>query len=171
MLKSKVNRLTSSLIAGLVLALPGANVTADTFSAGGGWPFILAPTITLKQGNNIEYYANYKLGLDDGFTAGVQWAEGHHVWGGFVGAVGARKTDLPCGSDPANCPAFHIVITDRKTTQGLGLSYEYRFFGVKEGWALRLEAGYGKASGTDAKRMDGNLQVVYHFEEGGRLLR
>ena len=51
------------------------------------------------------------------------------------------------------------------------MSYEYRFFGVKEGWALRLEAGYGKASGTDAKRMDGNLQVVYHFEEGGRLLR
>ena len=75
MLKSRVNRLTSSMIAGLVLALPAANVTADTFSAGGGWPFILAPTITLKQGNNIEYYANYKLGLDDGFTAGVQWAE------------------------------------------------------------------------------------------------
>ena len=79
MLKSKVNRLTSSMIAGLVLALPAANVTADTFSAGGGWPFILAPTITLKQGNNIEYYANYKLGLDDGFTAGVQWAEGHFI--------------------------------------------------------------------------------------------
>ena len=76
MLKSKVNRLTSSMIAGLVLALPAANVTADTFSAGGGWPFILAPTITLKQGNNIEYYANYKLGLDDGFTAGVQWPQG-----------------------------------------------------------------------------------------------
>ena len=49
MLKSRVNRLTSSLIAGLVLALPGGKVMADTLSAGGCWPCLSARGLRLSR--------------------------------------------------------------------------------------------------------------------------
>ncbi|BCO17445.1 hypothetical protein KUC3_03020 [Alteromonas sp. KC3] len=43
------------------------------------------------------------------------------------------------------------------------MSYEYRLNTSREGWAFRVEAGYGKESQNDTNRFDGNAQVVYHF--------
>lgn len=130
-------------------------------SVSAGWPFFLIPTVSTTY-NDIELYVNYKVGLDDGFTVGAEKQYGHHVFGAFVGAVGARDADYLCEADDS-CPPLRIVFTDAQTTQGLGLSYEYRINQGREGWAFRAEAGYGKESQNDTKRVDGNVQVVYHF--------
>lgn len=131
------------------------------FSVSGGWPFILTPTVSTTY-NDMEFYANYKIGADDGFALGVEKQYGNHALGVFVGAVGARDADYKC-DDELSCPTFRIVLYEGKTTQGVGMSYEYRFNTSREGWALRLEAGYGKESKNNSKRFDGNVQVVYHF--------
>lgn len=151
-------------VLGLVVlsCLPQVTIAEEiNFSVSGGWPFILTPTVSTTY-SDMEFYANYKIGADDGFALGVEKQYGNHALGVFVGAVGARDADYKC-DDELSCPTFRIVLYEGKTTQGVGMSYEYRFNTSRQGWALRLEAGYGKESKNNAKRFDGNVQVVYHF--------
>ncbi|MDT0583152.1 hypothetical protein [Brumicola blandensis] len=124
---------------------------------GAGWPFILVPTVGYQY-KHITYYANYKLGLDDGFSLGAEKQFGKHSVGLFFGAVGARKVN-------SNCEGIFscIVIFDNQTTQGIGGSYEYKYSENTHGWSLRLEAGYGKESRSDTNRADANIQLVYRF--------
>ena len=130
-------------------------------SLGSGWPFFLVPTVSTKY-DDVELYVNYKLGLDDGFTLGAQKQYENHVVGIFLGAVGARDAEYSC-EDELTCPIIRLALTDAQTTQGIGMSYEYRLNTSREGWAFRVEAGYGKESQNDTNRFDGNAQVVYHF--------
>lgn len=147
----------------LITSLTAAKCAASgvEYSVSGGWPFVVTPSISFIH-EDIEYYANYKIGLDDGFSLGFEKPFNQHVFGAFIGAVGARNARYECGERFA-CNLTRIAITDKKTTQGIGLSYEYRFANSRNGWAMRLEAGYGKESTNDVKRIDGNLQIVYHF--------
>lgn len=138
-----------------------ANANEVGFSLSSGWPFLLNPSISIKH-QKIEYYANYKIGLDDGFSLGAEAQLGLHTFGMFVGAIGTRKTRVSCETN-ATCQAWQIMLTDQKTTQGVGISYEYRFLPSRKGWALRLETGYGQESRNNTKRVDANVQVVYHF--------
>ena len=130
------------------------------FSLGVGWTFFLTPTVSTAH-KDIEYYVNFKLGLDAGFSVGAEKQFGNHVYGVFIGAVGARNTDSRCHNND-DCD-FVLFEFDNESTQGLGLSYEYRFNSSREGWAFRLEAGYGEETRHNEKRFDGNVQVVYHF--------
>ena len=130
------------------------------FSLGGGWPFLFTPTVSTTH-KDIEYYVNFKLGLDSGFSLGAEKQFGNHVYGVFIGAVGARNTNSRCHNTD-DCD-FILFEFENETTQGLGLSYEYRFNTAREGWALRVESGYGEESRHNEKRFDGNVQLVYHF--------
>lgn len=130
------------------------------FSLGGGLPFILTPTVSTTH-NSIEYYANVKIGLDGGISLGAEKQYGNHAYGVFIGAVGARKTESRCFNND-ECD-FIILEFREETTQGIGLSYEYRFSSTRDGWAFRLEGGYGEESRHNEKRFDGSVQMVYHF--------
>lgn len=133
------------------------------FSLGTGYPFFIIPQVSLLD-EDKKYYLNYKIGLDDGFTVGVDWLNGHHSYGVFAGAIGARDAEVECNPDSFSCNLSNFFIFDDKTTQGIGLAYEYRFNGqAHKGWAVRFEAGYGEESRTDERRADGNIQVLYHF--------
>lgn len=133
------------------------------FSLGSGYPFFVVPTLILES-DSLAYYVNYKAGLDDGFSIGVQSIQGKHIFGAFAGAVGTRDVKDYCKKiDVVPCISGLLVLDSYRTTQGVGLSYEYRFNTKPNGWAVRIEAGYGKESRTDDKRADGNVQVVYHF--------
>lgn len=153
----KASLTTIALSSLLIIVSP--TVKAVDLSLGGGYPFLVVPTMSFTN-NDIRYYANYKLGLDDGFSIGAEMLNGKHKYGAFVGAVGARKTDNSCLDTTFLC----ITLFDHETTQGIGLSYEYHLSSsAKTGWALRFEAGYGEESAYNEKRADGNVQVVYHF--------
>lgn len=130
------------------------------FSLSGGLPFILTPTVSTTH-NGIEYYANVKVGLDGGISLGAEKQYGNHAYGVFIGAVGARKTESRCFNND-ECD-FIILEFREETTQGIGLSYEYRFNSTRDGWAFRLEGGYGEESRHNEKRFDGSVQMVYHF--------
>lgn len=124
-------------------------------SFGGGYPFLLVPQVAYQQ-NNISYYLNYKMGLDDGFSLGAQIHNNQHVYGAFIGAIGAK--------DASSVDDSFFRLFEDQTTQGIGVSYEIRFTPQKNAsWALRAEIGYGKESHTNTKRADGNIQLVYHF--------
>ncbi|MBQ4864722.1 hypothetical protein J8L98_23850 [Pseudoalteromonas sp. MMG013] len=136
-----------------------AQAKAVDLSLGGGYPFLVVPTISLTN-SDIRYYANYKAGLDDGFSLGAEILNGKHKYGAFIGAVGARKTDARCSDSTLLCTSLF----DHQTTQGIGLSYEYHLSSnLNSGWAVRLEAGYGEESYDYEKRTDGNIQFIYHF--------
>ena len=130
------------------------------YSIGTGYPYVLIPQVAFKDGE-MSFFLNYKVGLDDGFTAGINLHDEHHLYGVFIGAVGARKSERRCESD---CPILDFRLSEQESTQGLGLSYEYRFTpNAASSWALRAEVGYGKESFNNDKRADANLQILYHF--------
>lgn len=145
-----------------LFASPNLHASEVEFSIGGGFPFFVVPQVSLTQ-QDKRYYVNYKAGLDDGFSAGMEWLNDNHAYGVFVGAVGAREASNDCEIQSL-CDALRIIIFDEKTTQGIGLSYEYRFSGQDQsGWGLRLEAGYGQESRNKSERADANIQFSYHF--------
>ncbi len=160
-MKSVLSRTQCISLLALIFISGAGHSKELNMSLGGGWPYALVPTVAIEH-RGLEFFANYKIGLDDGFTLGVEKQFEHHTYGIFVGALGARKTRENCDLD-STCPPFRIALTDRKSTQGIGFSYEYRFSSTRQGWALRVEAGYGHESKTDANRFDGNLQLVHHF--------
>ena len=45
------------------------------FLLGGGYPYLVIPEVSLSANDDTQrWYANYKLGLDDGFSAGFEQA-------------------------------------------------------------------------------------------------
>lgn len=147
-------------VAFFALSLLASNAFANdiNWSTATGYPFFVVPTISTTS-DDVRYYANYKLGLDDGVSVGAEWLQGQHAMGVFVGAVGARRVNDNCLIN-----SICISLFDDETTNGVGLSYEYKFSNTAaNGWALRFEGGYGKESRNDEKRFDGNIQVVYHY--------
>lgn len=161
--RKKITNMMKKLTLGLsaLICIP-CIATADgfDFSLSGGFPFLITPTVSTTH-DGIEYYANLKIGLDGGLSLGAEKQYGNHVYGVFIGAVGARKTEFSC-FDNDECD-FILFEFEEKTTQGIGLSYEYRFNSTRDGWAFRLEGGYGEESRHNEKRFDGNVQIVYHF--------
>lgn len=152
-----IKQLFQCAICASSLIFSTASLAVD-FSTGVGYPFVGVPTVSISD-DNVRYYANYKLGLDDGFSVGAEWLNGKHAFGAFAGAIGARDVEA-CNENVILC----ISIFDNETTNGLGLSYEYHFSeSPKSGWGIRFEAGYGKESYFNEKRVDGNVQITYHF--------
>lgn len=165
----------------LLLALSIASYSSAanevSFSIGGGYPYLVIPEVSLSANDDTQrWYANYKLGLDDGFSAGFEQAVSDnkkHAFGALVGAIGARGTDQECESstnddiatDFANTLGCAIGgIFDEETTNGVGLTYSYNFNGLNNsGFRLELDIGYGKASDSNEKRADGGISLSYEF--------
>ncbi|MBB1305353.1 hypothetical protein H5089_06815 [Pseudoalteromonas sp. SR45-1] len=162
----------------LTLSIASCSTFANdvSFSIGGGYPYLVIPEVSLSANDDTQrWYANYKLGLDDGFSAGFEQAVSDnkkHAFGVLVGAIGARDTDQECESstndvatDFANTLGCVIGgIFDEETTNGIGLTYNYNFNGLNSaGFRLKLDVGYGKASDSNEKRADGGISVSYEF--------
>ena len=163
----------------LVLSLGSGSAFANdvSFSIGGGYPYLVLPEVSLSADNNSQrWYANYKIGLDDGFSVGFEHAvsdNNKHALGVLVGAIGARDTDQPCESTNTDDIASELgnifgcalgQIFDDETTNGIGLTYSYNFNGLNNsGFRLILDAGYGKASDSNEKRADGAIRISYEF--------
>jgi len=160
-----------------------SQATELDFSMGGGYPFIATPEASIASDDKRQrWFANYKLGLDDGFSLGFEQAlstNNKHSFGILIGAVGARHINKPCTysdnytGDIAEeigsviGQAFGCALTGAfgdKTTNGVGVSYHYNFSGLNNsGWKLNFELGYGKVSGFDNKRTDGGINISYQF--------
>lgn len=153
------------------LALGSLALTTSAFGAeftlSTGYPFVaqLQASHIIENGD-ARVYANYKVGLDDGFSGGYERAFGDHSIGVMYGALGARKTEDDCEqSNPivGSLCGLGNVFGDR-TTNGFGVTYQYWFNGAfKPGWGIRFEGGYGDVTGTDEKRADGNVTISYQF--------
>jgi len=160
-----------------------SKASALDFTLGAGYPYVLIPEISIASSDKSQrWFANYKVGLDDGFSLGVEQAlsaNKKHSFGVLIGAVGARNTHNTCSyTDDNNGDIAEEIgsaidqalgcalagIFDNRTTNGVGISYHYNFNGLnKDGWKLNLELGYGKVSGVDNKRADGGISVSYQF--------
>ena len=140
----------------LTLSIASCSTFANdvSFSIGGGYPYLVIPEVSLSANDDTQrWYANYKLGLDDGFSAGFEQAVSDnkkHAFGALVGAIGARDTDQECESstndvatDFANTLGCVIGgIFDEETTNGIGLTYSYNFNGLNSaGFRLELDVG------------------------------
>ncbi|MBH0058504.1 hypothetical protein I6F65_16240 [Pseudoalteromonas sp. SWXJZ94C] len=167
---------TKILLLTLSIASYSSAANEVSFSIGGGYPYLVIPEVSLSANDDTQrWYANYKLGLDDGFSAGFEQAVSDnkkHAFGALVGAIGARDTDQKCESltndvatDFANTLGCVIGgIFDEETTNGIGLTYSYSFNGLNSaGFRLELDVGYGKASDSNEKRADGGISVSYEF--------
>lgn len=155
------------------LSLPNKASAVD-FTIGGGLPFLVIPEISIASENNEQrWFANYKMGLDDGFSFGFEQGidiENKHALGIFIGALGVKDDNRPClqrtdKNDPLKelgCAIFSVF--DEETTNGLGLSYSYNFSGLNHsGMRIRFELGYGEGADSQEKRVDGGFSFSYQF--------
>ncbi|MFT4929102.1 MAG: hypothetical protein ACI8WB_005232 [Phenylobacterium sp.] len=174
----------ATLLTGLTAMVPmsslaesqdSAEIANDIdFSIGGGYPYIgvVEVSVAADEGQR-RFYANYKLGWDDGFSAGFEQAiddGNHHAFGVMVGALGIKDSDEGCENDVHDDGIFCIFaeLLDDRTTNGVGLSYSYNHRGLNNrGVRVRFELGYGKTShrhrGEDSGRVDGGINVTYQF--------
>ncbi|KPH64565.1 MULTISPECIES: hypothetical protein [Pseudoalteromonas] len=167
------------IFATTLLFLSGASHANDvSFSIGGGYPYVAVPEISLATNEGTQrWYANYKIGLDDGFSAGFEHAltsDKKHAVGFVVGALGVQDDGRQCpleSEDDSIGDAFGNIfgcalsgIFDRETTNGVGVSYSYLFSGLNEGgWRVRLELGYGEGTNSNESRADGGVSISYEF--------
>ncbi|REL32171.1 hypothetical protein [Thalassotalea euphylliae] len=148
------------------------------FSLGTGYPYLVIPEVSYSaSGGQQRLYANYKLGLDDGFAIGFEHgldSANQHAIGLLVGAIGAQDDKRPCPNNDdengiaeglASVIACSIVeIFDHETTNGIGLSYSYNHHGLNNsGFRIRFEAGYGEGVDSKEKRFDGAVVLSYQF--------
>jgi hypothetical protein len=180
----KYKTILSSMVISIIPLTAQANEI--NFSIGGGYPFFVVPEVSLSSDDNQQrWYANYKMGLDDGFSIGFEQAidnTNKHAIGILAGAIGAREDKTPCpNTDKENntdtTPDDVFVeaigsaigcslgkIFDEETTNGLALSYSYNFNGLNNsGMRLRVELGYGEGHHSKEKRVDGGIALSYHF--------
>ncbi len=174
-----MRKIATGLAFSALALLTSNSATANEFgfSVGAGYPYFAALEGSMAtQDKSQRWFANYKMGLDDGFSAGFEQGYGNnlnHAFGGFVGAVGIYKgDDCEPKTDASNIgEAFGSIFGcalkeafDDETLNGAGLSYSYYFNGINNaGWRLRLEAGYGKASHSKEERAAGGLTISYQF--------
>ena len=147
------------------------------FSLGGGLPYFVIPEVSFAANNGEKrWFANYKIGLDDGFSVGFEQGFGvdnKHALGIFVGALGVQDDERPCRYEESNDLAENFGSAlgcaiaeafDEETTNGVGLSYSYNFQGLNHsGMRLRFELGYGEGSNSHEKRFDGGVVISYQF--------
>jgi len=154
----------------LTLCAFSSHANDVNFSIGGGYPYFVIPEVSLSANEGTQrWYANYKLGLDDGFSLGFEHAltaDKKHALGIVVGALGVQENSDECEDDSIGSVigcSFSDIFDD-ETTNGLGVSYSYLFSGLNEsGWRVRFELGYGEGSVSEEKRADGGLSVSYEF--------
>jgi len=164
-LKLKSIFLTLLLLSSTVQANNSDNVH---FSLGSGYPFFSVFEVSFPAMNNDQrWFANYKAGLDDGFSVGFeQQLSGNHQTLGFtLGAIGARDAvgcDENKGAGAIICP--FVEIFDSETTNGAALNYSYYFSGINNSGAkIRFELGYGQSAQANVNRFDGGIIVSYQF--------
>jgi hypothetical protein len=148
------------------------------FSIGGGYPFFVVPEVSFaSSAGDQRWFANYKIGLDDGFSVGFDQgvgADNKHVIGGVIGALGTRDDKRPCGNGDSVEDIGSVIgnaigcafskAFDEETTNGIGLSYSYHFNGLNNvGMRIRFELGYGEAADSNEKRADGGVIISYQF--------
>jgi len=169
--------------AALILAANNAHATGIDFTLATGFPFVAVVEGSMpSDNNNRRWFANYKVGLDDGFSVGVEQVVGQgntHAVGVVVGALGMHSNKRDCQQSSETSGDLTTDLVDGvlgqvfcaignafsdETTNGLGLSYSYHFNGLNNaGWRIRLEGGYGKGSRSDKKRGDGSVMISYQF--------
>lgn len=170
--------LPTALITLLSCCLP-AQATDVGFSIGTGYPYFGSLELSLPADKGQQrWFANYKMGFDDGFSLGFEQSYGkglNHAFGGLVGAVGVYKDggcdDSPTSNTDSSSDAFRKTLAcgigtifDDHTLNGLGVSYSYYVNGINQsGWRFKFEAGYGKASTINEKRATGGFIASYQF--------
>jgi len=168
------NVLSASLLFIIVIS---NKATAVDFTLGGGIPFLVVPEVSLaSEDEKQRWFINYKMGLDDGFSFGVEHGLGldnKHAVGVLVGALGVKNNDDVCKDEKSDDIAENLgnaiscgllIIFSEETTNGLGLSYSYNFNGLNQsGMRLRFELGYGEGSTSHEKRIDGGFVISYQF--------
>ncbi|MBB1435949.1 MULTISPECIES: hypothetical protein [Pseudoalteromonas] len=161
----------------LTICTFSSNANDVNFSIGGGYPYFVIPEVSLSAAQGTQrWYANYKIGLDDGFSVGFEHAltsDKKHALGLVVGAIGAQDDGRECSDtdDKDIGEAFGNIfgcalsgMFDTETTNGVGVSYSYLFSGLNEGgWRVRFELGYGEGSNSNEKRADGGVSISYEF--------
>jgi len=166
----------------LILSSYTVGAASVDFTLATGFPFVAVVEGSMpSDNNNRRWFANYKVGFNDGFSAGVEQVVGQgntHAVGVVVGALGLKSKkrachnsgetngDLASGVGEVVGQVFCAIGSafNYETTDGLGLSYSYHFNGLNNsGWRIRLEGGYGKGSSSDKKRSDGSVMISYQF--------
>lgn len=176
------------LLATALLCCSSAPVLAEGthFSVTGGFPYVFIPEVSYSPNAEQRWFANYKLGLDDGFSAGFEQAvsaNNRHALGIFGGALGVKsghhylcgEGDNSADSDDLNdvgedllCQVFAGASEafDNHTVNGVGLSYSYNRHGLSEhGLRVRIEFGYGRIEDADYDKdgFTGGFSVGYQF--------
>ena len=165
-MKNDLNKLTvASLL--FLLTLPTEAKDID-FSLGGGYPFIVIPEVSMANKDKTQrWHANYKAGLDDGFSLGLEQSMSHnnkHSIGIVVGAVGIRKESDRCVGQGINLDCILFDIFDEETINGLGLAYGYYFNRLNStGWSIKVETGYGEGKESHEKHTSASLRISYQF--------
>ncbi|MGS0534883.1 hypothetical protein [Pseudoalteromonas sp. SaAl2] len=160
----------------LLLTVTNSYANDVSFSIGGGYPYFVVPEVSLSTNEgNQRWYANYKIGLDDGFSIGVEHAisdNKKHAVGLVVGALGIQDNEDECRTDDESLSGsigsiFGCALSevfDEETTNGIGVSYSYLFRGLNEpGWRMRLDLGYGEGRDSNEKRPDAGITFSYQF--------
>lgn len=171
-------KINSVLLALTALASTAASADDDiSFALSTGVPFFVTPEMSYQsQDSETRYYANLKLGLDNGASLGFETPVSEnkkHMLGAFIGSVGVRDGDTECDQEPSsslgetlgNIIGCSLAATfDWETVNGIGASYRYDFSGeVNQGWYTRLELGYGKARESKKNTAVGGFVVGYQF--------
>jgi len=162
--------------------LPFAQASDVNFSLAAGWPYVFNPEISFNSPeSNRRWFANYRMGFDDGFSIGMEQGVGDtpHALGIVAGAIGVDKKDDNCTElDDLDGDAADVIggviggalvcgfnaIFDDQTVLGIAGTYSYHFSGHNnDGWSIRAELGYGEASETNEKKVAGGVYIRYQF--------
>jgi len=171
--------LSALMLCGASLLIPSqANATDNdvSFTLGTGFPYLgnLEVSMPAFEGNQ-RWFANYKVGVDDGFSLGFEHAlddDKHHAIGVMYGALGVINDDSDCpDSEKDNGESFFGVVIgcalaaafDWETVNGVGLSYSYNVNGLNNiGWRFRIEGGSGK--GIESKKTSSSASFIASYQ-------
>ena len=177
----KKSLLTAALLMGCAMpALAGET----HFSLSSGLPYLLIPEVSYHPNQDQRWFVNYKLGLDDGVSAGFEQAVSdnqRHALGVLVGALGVKNghryicseeapgEDNQGKLDELGCEVGYALFAgmfDNHTVNGLGVSYSYTGNGLgNAGLRVKLEFGYGRIEDADFDKngYTGGFSIGYQF--------
>lgn len=159
----------------LLLTLFQNQVSAKDFdlSLGFGAPYFLVTEISTVISDDYRAYINYKMGLDNGVSIGLEKAviNNSHLIGLFAGAVGTKAPDCNQNDtytdfddvigDVVKC-AFGVIT--QKTLNGVGVSYSYANNGINNsGFIIKFDVGTGTNSYTDSYQSTAGIALMYSF--------